>query len=101
MPELPEVTALTAALDARLRGAIVAAVSLRSVAALKTYDPPLDALTHLEVAGASRHGKFIDVALPPLHLVVHLARAGWIRLRPAAGSARPSLRGPLVLSVVF
>ena len=102
MPELPEVTSLSAALGERLRGARVAAVSLRSVAALKTYDPPIDALIGLEVTGATRHGKFIDLLLPPLHLVVHLSRAGWIRLRDAAPSREPtSLRGPLVASVRF
>lgn len=101
MPELPEVAALTSALDERLGGARVASVSLRSIAALKTYDPPLDALCGLEVAGADRHGKFIVVLAPPLHLVVHLARAGWMRLRATAGTARPTLRGPLLLSVGF
>ena len=102
MPELPEVTSLSGALGERLRGARVAGVSLRSVAALKTYDPPLDALLGLEVTGAARHGKFIDLELPPLHLIVHLSRAGWIRLRDAAPSTAPaSLRGPLALSVRF
>ena len=102
MPELPEVTSLSAALGERLRGARVAAVSLRSVAALKTYDPPIDALVGLEVTGAARHGKFIDLALPPLHVIVRLSRAGWIRLRDAAPSREPaSLRGPLVASVHF
>ena len=91
------------ALGRRLRGARVATISMRSIAALKTYDPPLDALCGLEVAGAGRHGKFIDISLPPLHLVVHLARAGWMRLRDQAPSAdeRLSLRGPLILRVGF
>ena len=102
MPELPEVESLSAALGERLRGARVAGVSLRSVAALKTYDPPLDALCGLEVCGGTRHGKFIDLQLPPLHLIVHLSRGGWIRLRDAAGERSPvSLRGPLALSVGF
>ena len=102
MPELPEVTSLSGALAERLRGARVASVSLRSVAALKTYDPPIDALAGLEVTGATRHGKFIDLVLPPLHLIVHLSRAGWIRLRDAAPSLHPtSLRGPLVASIRF
>lgn len=103
VPELPEVTALSSALGARLRGARVATVSMRSIAALKTYDPPLEALRGLAVAGAGRHGKFIDFSLPPLHLVVHLARGGWMRLRDKAAAAdeRFSLRGPLVLRIGF
>ena len=103
MPELPEVTALSSALGERLRGARVATISMRSIAALKTYDPPLDALCGLEVGGGTRHGKFIDLSLPPLHLVVHLSRAGWMRLReaPATRGEPTSLRGPLVLRIGF
>jgi formamidopyrimidine-DNA glycosylase len=103
MPELPEVTALASTLDARLREARVATISLRSVAALKTFDPALDALCALEVSGCARHGKFIDLSLSPLHLVVHLARAGWMRLHQSrSGEDRASsMRGPLVLRVRF
>ncbi|MBV8527926.1 MAG: Fpg/Nei family DNA glycosylase [Candidatus Dormibacteraeota bacterium] len=102
MPELPEVESLSSALGERLRGARVAGVTLRSVAALKTYDPPLDALCGLAVRGGTRHGKFIDLQLPPLHLIVHLSRGGWIRLRDAATERAPvSLRGPLALSLGF
>ena len=93
--------ALAEALDDRLRGARVTGVSMRSIAALKTFDPPVDALRGLTVSGCTRHGKFLDLELPPLHLVVHLARAGWIRLRDAATAARPALRGPLAASIVF
>ena len=46
-------------------------------------------------------GSSIDLALPPLHLVVHLARGGWITAsRQADHSARPSLRGPLAVDRV-
>ncbi|MBV8194000.1 MAG: Fpg/Nei family DNA glycosylase [Candidatus Dormibacteraeota bacterium] len=101
MPELPEVTTLCTALDERLRGARIASVAMRSVAALKTFDPPVDALIGLEVAGCARHGKFIDLEVPPLHLVVHLARAGWIRFRDSAPVSRGSMRGPLVAVVTL
>ena len=78
MPELPEVAALAAGLDTKLRGQAIAAGHLTSFAALKTYAPPLDALAGLEVDGVTRHGKFIDVAAQGLHLIFHLARAGWV-----------------------
>ncbi len=97
MPELPEVQALTESLDVSLRGDVVEGALLRSVAALKTYDPPLLALQGGQIAGCARLGKFIDLRVGPLHLVVHLARAGWIRLRQRATDARPSLRGPLLM----
>lgn len=99
MPELPEVTALAAGLTDRMGGRTITAVRLRSIGALKTYEPPLQALAGLTVAGWSRHGKFLDMAAGDLHLVVHLARAGWIRWRQRLGEARASLRGPLALQL--
>ena len=99
MPELPEVQALAESLDESLRGATVQEVVIRSVAALKTYDPPVEALRGLTITGVRRVGKFIDIEVAPLHLVVHLARAGWLRLRAQPTNARPALRGPLVMVV--
>ncbi len=101
MPELPEVEALCRSFDARLRGRTVANVSVRSVAVLKTFDPPVTALQGLAFAGCVRRGKFIDLEAPPLHLIVHLARGGWIRLRDTPTNARPSLRGPLAVIVTL
>ncbi|MGA7988857.1 MAG: DNA-formamidopyrimidine glycosylase family protein [Candidatus Dormiibacterota bacterium] len=97
MPELPEVEALCRSFDTRLRGRSVARVVVRSVAALKTFDPQVTALEGLAFDGCVRRGKFIDHSLPPLHLVVHLARGGWMTLREKPTNARPALRGPLAL----
>ncbi|MDR6972342.1 DNA-formamidopyrimidine glycosylase family protein [Leifsonia shinshuensis] len=83
MPELPEVTALAADLDGRLKGRVIDRLSIVAFSALKTFDPPADALHGLTIAGVSRHGKFLDIAAGELHVVVHLARAGWIRWRDA------------------
>jgi formamidopyrimidine-DNA glycosylase len=99
MPELPEVQALAGGLGERMRGRTIAAVRLRSIGALKTYEPPLQALVGQTIEGWTRHGKFLDMAAGDLHLVVHLARAGWIRWRDRLGEARPSLRGPLALQL--
>ncbi|MCW2831625.1 MAG: endonuclease [Aeromicrobium sp.] len=79
MPELPEVNALVEYLDEQMTGTVVAAVELASFAVLKTYDPPVQALQGLEVSGVSRHGKFIDIDVSGIHVVVHLAKAGWLR----------------------
>ncbi len=99
MPELPEVEALCRSFDDRLHGRTVVRVSVRSVAVLKTFDPPIEALNGLTIHGCRRLGKFIDLAVPPLHLVVHLARGGWITVREKPTQARPSLRGPLAVIV--
>jgi len=100
VPELPEVEALTAFLRENAVGSVVTRVDLASVQAIKTFDPPLSALGGLEVTGASRHGKFLDLDVSGLHLVVHLARAGWLHWRTGLPPAPPKPgKGPLALRV--
>ncbi|MCW2531656.1 MAG: DNA-formamidopyrimidine glycosylase [Blastococcus sp.] len=100
MPELPEVEALAAFLRENAVGRVVTRVDLAAVQAIKTFDPALSALGGLEVTGASRHGKFLDLDVSGLHLVVHLARAGWLHWRSALPPAPPKPgRGPLALRV--
>ena len=79
MPEMPEVQGLVDFLDERLDGLAVESLELASFSVLKTFDPPPQALAGAPVDGVYRHGKFIDVDCDGIHLVVHLARAGWIR----------------------
>jgi formamidopyrimidine-DNA glycosylase len=98
VPELPEVEALAAFLRENAVGRVLTRVDLASVQAIKTFDPPLSALGGLEVTGASRHGKFLDLDVSGLHLVVHLARAGWLHWRSGLPPAPPKPgRGPLAL----
>jgi formamidopyrimidine-DNA glycosylase len=91
VPELPEVQALVTDLGARLTGRTVDRVDLVSFAALKTFDPPISAVSGEVVRGVARHGKFLDLSIGELHLITHLARAGWIRWRESAPvpSGRP------------
>lgn len=79
MPELPEVNALVEFLDREMTGSVVAAVELASFSVLKTFNPPVEALQGLEVTGVTRHGKFIDIDVSGIHVIVHLAKAGWLR----------------------
>ncbi|MFJ4667817.1 Fpg/Nei family DNA glycosylase [Kitasatospora purpeofusca] len=106
MPELPEVEALTAFLSVRLTGRVIAEVRPVAISALKTYDPPVTALAGRTVGPVVRHGKFLDIGLVDagadgLHLVVHLARAGWLRWREqlSAEPPKPGGRNPLALRV--
>jgi formamidopyrimidine-DNA glycosylase len=100
VPELPEVEALAAFLRENAVGRVITRVDLAAVQAIKTFDPALSALGGLEVTGASRHGKFLDLDVSGLHLVVHLARAGWLHWRSALPPAPPKPgRGPLALRV--
>jgi len=81
MPELPEVEALALFLRERASGHAIARADAASFAVLKTFDPPLSALVGQKVTEVGRHGKFLDLTCGNLHLVFHLARAGWLRWR--------------------
>ncbi|WP_236242543.1 Fpg/Nei family DNA glycosylase [Streptomyces sp. CC228A] len=102
MPELPEVEALREFLDVHLAGKEIARALPVAISVLKTYDPPLSALDGAAVTAVDRHGKFLDVTAGGLHLVVHLARAGWLQWRDVlpSGPPRPG-KGPLALRVAL
>lgn len=100
MPELPEVESLSRFLGERLVGRSVARVYPVSIHALKTYDPPLTALEGRAFDEVRRHGKFLDLRVGGLHLVMHLARAGWVRWSDRLPEAPPRPgKGPLALRV--
>ncbi len=100
MPELPEVEALAGFLRQRVVGSVVTAVEVGAIHVLKTYDPPPTALAGLTVIGVDRHGKFLDLDVDGIHLVFHLARAGWLRWSEALSTkpVRPG-KSPLALRV--
>ncbi|MFG2875535.1 Fpg/Nei family DNA glycosylase [Streptomyces sp. NPDC048337] len=102
MPELPEVEALREYLDAHLTGRVVERVLPLAVSVLKTYDPPLTALEGRTAGTTTRYGKFLALRIGELHLVTHLARAGWLRWQETlpAQPPRPG-KGPLALRVVL
>ena len=73
-----------------------------SFAALKTFVPPLEALEGEVIGEVTRHGKFLDFSIGELHLVIHLARAGWIRWRAEAPQPSKSLgKGPMAARLVL
>ncbi|WP_144877084.1 Fpg/Nei family DNA glycosylase [Microbacterium sp. 1.5R] len=103
MPEMPEVQGLTTFLADRVVGRTITRTSVGAIAALKTYDPPNTALHGAEVTAAARRGKFIVLSAgDDLHLVFHLAKAGWLRwyeLLPTT-LIKPG-RSPIALRVAF
>lgn len=101
MPELPEVESLAAFLRERAVGHALARIDVLAISALKTYDPPINALAGLTVTGVGRHGKFLDLDVDGLHLVIHLARAGWLRWQDEVPTrpVRPGGKNPLALRV--
>ena len=84
MPELPEVEALAVFLREHASGHVIARADAASFAVLKTFDPPLSALAGRAITDG---GPARQVPRPhacgrgDLHLVFHLARAGWLRWR--------------------
>jgi formamidopyrimidine-DNA glycosylase len=84
MPELPEVEITARRLDAALRGTRIESALAPGINALKTFDPPLSALTGREISGVGRRGKHlvveIDGPADPLTLLIHLMSAGRLQL---------------------
>lgn len=123
MPELPEVESLARFLRQRADGLVIDRADSAAISVLKTYRPDLTALRGRVLTDTQRHGKFLDlVALPapqdgtgdatqngsgdpadgPLHLVIHLARAGWLRWRENLPEAPPRPgKGPLGFRLRF
>jgi formamidopyrimidine-DNA glycosylase len=103
VPELPEVEALALDLKGRLTDRAIVKVHLAAFSALKTFDPPVQALEGTLIDRVTRHGKFLDIDASGLHLVFHLARAGWVRWRDEVPSIppRPSNKSPLAVRVLL
>lgn len=103
MPEMPEVQGLVDFLGERAVGRTITRTSVAAIAALKTFDPPITALNGATVSAAARHGKFIDLVLgDDLHLVFHLAKAGWLRWHETLPTTliRPG-KSPIALRVAL
>jgi formamidopyrimidine-DNA glycosylase len=102
MPEMPEVQGLVEFLRGRVTGLEITRVTVANIAALKTYDPPIQLLEGAKITGASRHGKFIDLSTTGPHLVFHLAKAGWLRWTDALAPTliRPG-KTPIALRIAF
>jgi formamidopyrimidine-DNA glycosylase len=97
---MPEVDALVVFLRERAVGMVVADIEVASISVLKTFDPQVTAFRGLAITDVTRHGKFIDIDVDGLHLVIHLARAGWLRWSDRIGQTRLKLgNGPIALRV--
>jgi formamidopyrimidine-DNA glycosylase len=100
VPELPEIESLAAFLRERAAGRAVIRTDVAAFSAVKTFDPPLQAINGLTITGANRHGKFLDIEIEELHLIIHLSRAGWLQWRETIPSVPPKMgRGPLAFRV--
>ncbi|WP_433711819.1 Fpg/Nei family DNA glycosylase [Nocardia sp. CA-084685] len=103
MPELPEVEALAQFLREHAVGAVVGRVDVAALSAVKTFDPPVTALSGRDVSGAGRWGKFLGMECDGLWLITHLSRGGWLRWvdEPSQTPPKPGGKSPLALRVHF
>ncbi|WP_280445964.1 Fpg/Nei family DNA glycosylase [Nocardia brasiliensis] len=103
MPELPEVEALAQFLREHAVGAVVGRVDVAALSAVKTFDPPVTALSGRDVTGAGRWGKFLGMDCGGLWLITHLSRGGWLRWidEPSQTPPKPGGKSPLALRVHF
>jgi formamidopyrimidine-DNA glycosylase len=104
MPESPEVEALAEGIASRLTGRTVTSVDVLEFRVTKTRARPPEALIGERVTGATRHGKLVDVAFGPAHLVVSLGRHGWARWRgdeDAAGNSSVDAQPPAPALAAF
>jgi formamidopyrimidine-DNA glycosylase len=83
MPELPDISAYIAALEARIMGQPLERVRLASVFLLRTADPPISVVEGKPVRGLRRIGKRIAIGVDgDLWLVLHLMIAGRLHWKP-------------------
>jgi formamidopyrimidine-DNA glycosylase len=83
MPELPDITVYTNALEKRALGHRIDRITIKSPSLLRTFDPPIESAEGTTAVGVSRIGKRIVLELarametpPDLFLVIHLMIAG-------------------------
>jgi formamidopyrimidine-DNA glycosylase len=110
VPELPEVESLAVFLRTAVTGRVIGWAASATFAVLKTYQPELTSLAGREFTGTARHGKFLDLVTgpapdgsgAPLHLITHLARAGWLRWRDSLPEQPPRPgKSPLAFRLRF
>jgi formamidopyrimidine-DNA glycosylase len=88
VPELPEVEITARRLSSVLEGADVESALAPGMVAMKTIDPPLDALQGRAITGVRRAGKMPVVEFGDLALLVHLMSAGRLQVFGERASVR-------------
>ena len=88
MPELPEVEIAARRLTRAAAGAQIESALAPGMVTMKTFDPPLDALTGRSIDGVRRIGKMLAIEAGDLTLLVHLMSAGRLQLWDKRASLR-------------
>jgi len=88
MPELPEVEIAARRIGAAVAGARVESALAPGMVTMKTFEPPLDALTGATIESVSRRGKMFVVGFGELALLIHLMSAGRLQVWDKRASLR-------------
>src|ERR687891_1413912 len=89
MPELPEMQALAERLDALLSGAPFVRADVLQFSAVKTFDPPPESLSGLELAGVGRRAKYLIFDFGGPRMLVHLSQGGRVTIEDPPKKTRP------------
>jgi formamidopyrimidine-DNA glycosylase len=83
MPELPDIVVYVESLDRRITGRVLERIRVAHPFLVRTFDPPLDAVSGKTVRGLRRLGKRIVFEFDDaLFLVLHLMIAGRLHWKP-------------------
>ena len=89
MPELPEVEITARLIGAAVAGGVVESALAPGINALKTFDPPLNAIDGRTIGRIRRRGKLFLVEIEDdLTLLIHLMSAGRLQLFDTRASLR-------------
>ncbi len=89
MPELPEVEITARLIGGAVTGAVVESALAPGINALKTFDPPLNAIDGRTITGIRRRGKLFLVEIEDdMTLLIHLMSAGRLQVFDARASLR-------------
>jgi formamidopyrimidine-DNA glycosylase len=88
VPELPEVEITARRLHRALEGAEIESALAPGMVTMKTFDPPIDAVTGRKVTRVGRAGKMLIVEAGELALLIHLMSAGRLQLWDKRASLR-------------
>jgi formamidopyrimidine-DNA glycosylase len=94
VPELPEVQALAARLDAAVAGAPFAGAQVLQFSSLKTVTPRPESLVGATLRRVGRRGKFLVFEFDGPRLLVHLSQGGRLDVEDPPKKTRP--RGSVV-----
>ena len=89
MPELPELQALAERLDELLSGASLTELVPLQFSAIKTFEPPPDALVGSLLSHVTRRGKYLVFAFGGPRMLVHLSQGGRVKLEDLPKRTRP------------